>query len=163
MSAGARVLTVAAAAAACAWALFDWVYLPQSCNAAVSELARRTTLVGESRGDFQYVTRAKKNLEDLLALRPQCTTELQIPVLIATNEESLGRYEEAIRSYQDALTIDRRPELYVAIGDALIQLGRSDEAVELYVTAARFNPGVLENGASEEVVRRAAERLRAGH
>jgi tetratricopeptide (TPR) repeat protein len=81
-------------------------------------------------------------------------------MLIGANEEVLDRYEDAARSYRSAMLIEQRPEIHTALADALIQLGRTDEAVEHYAVAARFNPAMLDFAPSEEVRRRAAERLR---
>jgi hypothetical protein len=42
------------------------------------------------------------------------------------------------------LGVEPRPEIYMARGDALIQLARVDEAVESYATAVRFDPAYLQ-------------------
>jgi tetratricopeptide (TPR) repeat protein len=157
----ARTAAVLATATFCGWALLLWAYTPHACNVAITKLTQRTTLVVGPSRIYERETRARQNIEALRVLGERCRTDVHLPMLIAANQEALSRYEDAVRSYRAALLIDRRPEIHKALADALIQLGRTDEAVEHYVIAARFNPETLENGSSEEVVRRARERLRA--
>lgn len=156
----ASLAAVLAMAVLCGWALLRWASAPYSCNAAVTRLTRQTTLVTESAATYARVTRARRNIEDLRALAPRCPTEVRVLMMIGANEEVLGRYEDAALSYRRALRVEQRPEIHAALADALIQLGRTGEAVEHYTVAARFNPAILELAPSVEVQRRTAERLR---
>jgi tetratricopeptide (TPR) repeat protein len=57
----------------------------------------------------------------------------------------IGRYEEAMVSYDTALRIN--PDSYQAWnnrGVALVELGRYDEAIESYDKALRINPEYTE-------------------
>lgn len=153
----ARVAAIIAAALLCGWAFLEWAYEPLACNIALTDLTRRTNLIEQSRGHYERIARARRNLEELRAL--PCETDVQLHVLIAANEESLGQYDDAAAAYRAALLVDRRPEVYALMGDALVQLGRTDEAVENYVIAARFTPYILERVPSTEVERRVKERL----
>ncbi|MEO8381359.1 MAG: hypothetical protein ABI779_16995 [Acidobacteriota bacterium] len=159
----ARGAAVIATSILCGWAFVHWVYNPLACNAAITDLTRRTALITDSPGDYQRIARARRNIEALHELRAMCPMDVRVPMLLAANEEALGRLDDAVRSYRDALNTGPRPEIQAALGDALIQLGRTEEAVEQYVTAARFNPNMLELLPSEEVRRRVEERVRAGH
>lgn len=150
-------LVIALAAAACAFAMWCWVWQPMQCNIATTSLTRRTAAVEQSANEYERVLRARRNLEDLRAI--PCTTDVRVPMLIGNNEATLGDFEAALAAYHDALGIDRRPEIYAAIGEASIRLGRTDDAVNNYVEAARFTPYVLESIPSEEVLRRVRERL----
>ena len=47
------------------------------------------------------------------------------------------------------------------LGRELVQLGRTDEAVEVFTIAARFNPYATEWYPSEEILRRVNERLKS--
>ena len=80
-------------------------------------------------------------------------------MLMGANQELIGRVEDAERSYREALTIEQRPEIYMALALAQVQLGRVDDAVENYVTAARFGPQILYELPSDELTRRVQERL----
>jgi len=154
----ASVFVVGAAAFLSAWSIDAWVFEPAKCNVAITELTQRTDAVHQLRSPYDQVRRARRNLEELRALG--CHTDVRVAVLIAANEEALGQYDDAIDAYRSALLVDRRPEIYFMIGDALVQLGRTDEAVESYVIAARFTPFILDNLTSPEINRRVRERLR---
>lgn len=157
-----RAAALIATSILCGWAMVHWVYTPLACNGAVTDLTRRTTLITDSPGDYHRIARARRNIEALREVRILCPTDVRVPMLIAANEEALGRFDDAVRSYRDALSTGSRPEIHAALGHALIQLGRTEEAVEQYVIAARFDPTMLELPPSEEVRRLAGERLRAG-
>lgn len=154
-----RILIVLLAAFACGWAIVRWSIDPMRCNAAVTKLTRRTNAVETIANDYERIARARRNLEELRALR--CPLDVRVPMLIGTNEEYLGQYDDAVAAYRDALRVDRRPEIYVAIADARLLQGNIDEAVENYVTAAQFNPFIIENIMSDEISRRVKERIGA--
>jgi tetratricopeptide (TPR) repeat protein len=158
-----RVAVVLVAMALCGWLLLRWAYTPLRCNIDLTALTQRTGLASETSSDYERLSRLRRNLEDLAALEDRCRMDVRLYMLVGQNEEMLGRDEDAIRSYEQALTVDRRPEIYSAIGFALIRLGRVDEAVPMYVQAARFlypDPIVIP---SELVERRVAEILRGEH
>ena len=64
-------------------------------------------------------------------------------LLYGANCELLERWHDALIVYSRALEIDRRPEIYEARGLVLQHLGQESEAEADLVTAARFNPGML--------------------
>jgi tetratricopeptide (TPR) repeat protein len=156
-----RLAIVIVAAVLVLWGSQRFVYEPHACNRMVTDLTRRTSLAYDTGRDFTRIDRARRNLQELGALRERCPTDVRGYMLIGANEEILGRHDDAIRSYRQSLAIEQRPEIHAAIGDALIQTGRVDEAVESYFTAVRFNPGVMQNIQSELVAERVAARLRA--
>lgn len=149
-----------AAALACIWAVARWAYTPYACARSITELTRRTQLASETGAEYTRLRRIRANLAELSLLAPQCGTDVRIPMLIGANHELLGRYEEAIASYRQALVVNPRPEIHTAMADSFIQLGRTDEAVAQYAVAARFNPAMLDLAPSEEVRRRVMEKLR---
>jgi tetratricopeptide (TPR) repeat protein len=142
------------------WALPRFVYEPHACNRMVTDLTRRTALAYETGRDYARIDRARRNIQELHVLRDRCPTDVRSYMLIGGNQEILGRHDDAIRSYQQALTVERRPEIHAAIADALILTGRHDEAVANYVIAARFNPAIVQNIPSEVVAQRVEARLR---
>jgi len=157
----ARIAIVTAVAAFCVYAFRVWVYAPYACDLMVTDLRNRTATMLDMKDDVAATAMARENLTDLYALRDRCPTEPRAYTMIGATLDRLGRYDEIIPVMQDALKIDRRPEFYVAIGDADVRLGRTDDAAENYATAARFRSNVLEIIQSEEVLRRVQERLRA--
>lgn len=75
-----------------------------------------------------------------IARQPQ-NVELQL--LRGTTQSLFGDYEGALATYQRALRYDRRPEIYFDIGGALMRLRRTEEAIDSYAIAVRFNPELL--------------------
>lgn len=147
------VIVRAVASALCAWALYAWAWVPHRDSVTLTELARRTDAAEKTAGDYERTVRARRNVADLTRLRESSPTDVRVPVLIAANQLLMGLREEAVRSYDEALRVEPRPEIYMARGDALVQVGRVDEAVESYAAAVRFDarfldlvaPGILQD------------------
>lgn len=152
-----RIVTVAVAALVGGWALARYAYEPHRCNAAITAVDVSTTVAAADANDYARLVRARSNLQRLAALGETCPTDVRVPMLTGANEELVGRPEDAIRSYDHALTIEQRPEIYVARASVQLGLGRLDEAVKSYVQAARFAPDV--EIASEEIRARVKEQL----
>jgi tetratricopeptide (TPR) repeat protein len=141
------------AALACAWTLYAWVWVPHYCSVQLTELARRTDGAAKTAGDYERTVRARANVAELARLRESAPIDVRVPMLIAGNQMLMGLREEAVRSYEEALHVDPRPEIFMARGDALVQLGRVDEAIESYATAVQFDarfldlvaPGILQD------------------
>lgn len=157
----ARVTAVVLAALLGAWALMRFVYVPHQCNAGVTAAEVATIAAEETTSDYDRLLRARRNLEVLAALRESCPTEVRVPMLTGANLEFVGRAEDALASYKDALRVDRRPEIYVEMARMQLQLGQVDEAVASYVTATRFSPLLMDGIFSEEIKRRVREQLDA--
>jgi tetratricopeptide (TPR) repeat protein len=157
-----RIAAVVAAGIVCALLLVRWVYIPHHCNGAVTNITTSTEIADATPNDYDRLVRARRNLEELAAIRPWCAaTEVRVAVLTAANEEMVGRPEDAVRSYDQALEVDRRAELYAARARLQVRLGRIDEAVESYAIASRMDVTELDRIGSEEILRRVRERLRA--
>lgn len=141
----------------CAWAAVRWVWTPHRCNAEITRLARGTDAAEQEPDPYAKVVMVRENLAALLPLRESCRDSVRVYALVGQNQWLLGRTEEALASYREALKVDHRPELYLAIGDALIALGRFDEAVQSYTTAVRFRPAAIDaiqSGEAAQQVRR---------
>ena len=141
------------------WLMFHFVYRPHRCNAQISELTARTDATSQTSSDYGRLQRARRNLDDLARLREECPTSVRVPMLMGANQELIGRVEDAERSYREALTIEQRPEIYMALALAQVQLGRVDDAVENYTSAVRFGPQIIDELPSDELTRRVQERL----
>ena len=138
-----RALLVAVAAIACGWALHSWVWVPHRCSIELTELTRRTDGVAKTAGNYERTVRARRNVAELARLREHSPADVRVPMLIAANQMLAGLHDEAIRTYDEALRVQPRPEIYMARGEALIVTGRFDEAVESYAAAVRFDPRFL--------------------
>ncbi len=60
-------------------------------------------------------------------------------VNLARAEHVLGRLDEAERSYQHALALNARPEIYTYLGQLQYERGKPDEARRNLLTAAMFD------------------------
>ncbi|PYQ27446.1 MAG: hypothetical protein DMF56_20030 [Acidobacteria bacterium] len=155
-----RILIVLVVAALCVWAMFAFVKPPLTCNQSLNDLRARTEQTDQTGDSYKLIVLARQNLEQLRRLEGPCRTNVQLYMFEAENEDALGRKEAAIDALRRGLTIDQRPELYHNVGTLLVELGRMDEAVENYVTAARLLPEDVENIPSPEAQRRVRERMR---
>jgi len=93
--------------------------------------------VEEDRGRFDA---AVARLQAALAIAPGDPTVL---VNLGTNYAKAGRYPEAITTFESALA-HPSPDDYLAhngLGVALMNLGRTDEAIEHFREALRLRPG----------------------
>ena len=85
--------------------------------------------------------------ENLDALRGVASVERLDPswyLLYGTNCELLGLWGDAVNSYSRALLIDDRPEIYFNRGIAMLNLGRTDDAVNDLAVATRFDRTTLD-------------------
>ena len=153
----ARVLIVAAAAVLGAWAILRYAWDPLRCNAVVSEVEGATIAAEQLTDPYLQLRRARRNLERLSTLR--CRNEVRVPVLLAANEELMERWPDAARHYEEALALEQRPEIHLALGNVQVRLGRLDAAVETYARAVRFHEPMIYQIPSDEMRRRTAERL----
>lgn len=154
-----RASIIVLAGAACAYALYAFVYTPYSCDRSITSLIGRTRLA-EDASAFDLPAMARANLVDLKRIEGPCRARTHLYMLEAENQNLLGRKEEAIATLRQALLVDQRPEIHFAIGSLLVELGRMDEAVDHFVTAGRFSPARVEHITSPEAKRRVEERLR---
>jgi tetratricopeptide (TPR) repeat protein len=155
-----RIVILAATVVVCAWALWNWSVVPLQCNAALTRITA-STRANETLPDYAKEQRANNNIDLLQKLRVRCKADVRVPFLIGVNESSAERHENAVNAFNEALKIDRRPEIYAAIASEQVLLGRTDEAIKNYLTAARFGAPIDEAGQSDEVWRRVQEQLRA--
>ena len=153
----ARVVIVVAAVVVSAWAIFRYAWEPVRCNAVVSQVEADTIAAEQLTDPYAQMQRARRNLARLASLR--CVAEVRVPVLLASNEELMERFEDAARHYEEALRMEQRPEIYMALGNVQVRLGRIDEAEETYLRAVRFYEPIIFQIPSDELRRRTGERL----
>jgi tetratricopeptide (TPR) repeat protein len=156
----ARWAAVGACALACGWMLARWAYPPVACNRELTAVTRRTGLAEKTQDIRERFERARTNVADLRRIQGRCGMDTRLYVMLATNQEILGFDEDALRSYDEALTIDRRPEIYFARGYLLLRLGRFEASAQSYATGVRFNENNIDNLPSDVVRTRVEEILR---
>lgn len=115
--------------------------VPYRCNqiTKVGETAVTAALSGNP--SAQLFLRDQAPIFDRCIARQPENVELEL--LRGTTQSLFGDYEGALANYQRALRYDRRPEIYFDIGGAMLRLRRTEEAIDSYAIAVRFNPGLL--------------------
>ena len=80
------------------------------------------------------------NLEMLRQAAPLDPAEVGIPIARGTQYLFLAGPEAALRSYEEALALEPRPEAYLNLGRAQWLAGRRDEARRSFELAVRLSP-----------------------
>jgi tetratricopeptide (TPR) repeat protein len=155
-----RSLSIAVCALACGWMLVRWAYPPLACNGQLTGVTRRTDLAEKTQDIRERFARARQNVADLRRIQGRCGMDIRLYMLLAANQENLGFDEDALATYEEALTVDRRPEIYFARGYVLLRLGRFEESAQSYATGVRFNENNIDNLPSDLVRTRVEEILR---
>jgi tetratricopeptide (TPR) repeat protein len=143
----------AAAALIVAAALFgvDRVAIvPFRCNLLTHRVQLRTERIAAA-GELSAKSVARQNLEELAACEAPCRYDTNFLLAKAANQLVLQDLAGAAASYQQALAVDRRPEIYLNLGLTQLDLLQTSEAVETLMEGARFNFSV--NGEVPEPVR----------
>src|ERR1051325_2120365 len=103
---------------------------------------------------------ARDTLERASRALRRCPSNIQLRMIAAANLRQLGRPADAIAMYEHALRFDRRPEIYMNIGQSRVENGNRARAVDDFVRAVVFAPGMIEEvtpDLRDEVYARAAE------
>jgi len=128
---------ILAAAAALIW---TQAIEPVSCSRLELTLIAATQRAVEA-GDSPL---ARDTLERTARAIRHCPSNLNLRMIAAANLRQLGRPNDAIRLYEDALRYGRRPEIYLNIGQARLEAGMSGRAVDDFVRAVEFAPSMIE-------------------
>jgi tetratricopeptide (TPR) repeat protein len=152
-----RRLAALAVIAAGIYAFYLFCYLPYHCNAVKKTYAASTQYAFQRLGTPEGSIAARRNIAALQqCLTPTCR-DVYLDMLVAANYRVIGRYQDAVALYRDALRFDRRPEIYLNLAATEMALGDRDLAREEMVRAALFNPWMIssiEDGQlRQEVVR----------
>ncbi|HYC60588.1 MAG TPA: hypothetical protein VEK79_13570 [Thermoanaerobaculia bacterium] len=109
------------------------------CNlakGAINRTVRRFHRIGD---EYQRFNMARRNLvrcDECLAAFPN---DYQMHLLRAANLRILGRYDEAVRTFEHALTLTERAEIYAQLGEVEIERGNVEAARRALLKAATFN------------------------
>jgi tetratricopeptide (TPR) repeat protein len=159
-----RLAAVGIVVAGC-YASYLFCYLPYRCNRIKKSYSAATEYAFERSGTPEGSLVARANAATLQAcMRPTCR-DVFVDMLVAANYRVLGRYDDAIALYRDALRYDRRPEIYLNLSASEIAIGDRSGAMEEMVRAALFNPwmitsiddGMLRRDVVREVIARRPE------
>jgi tetratricopeptide (TPR) repeat protein len=139
LHAAALLAVVCAAVLALRW----YVYLPVVCEARVTRALQALNDAAELSTAMQLA--AARSAEAALS-GCDCVagTDFKYTYVHGTALRSLGDPAHAITSYRRALTIARRPEIYLALGFAQLEALDRPGAIDSFARAAAFSPAQLE-------------------
>lgn len=86
---------------------------------------------------------ARQILERSMEWIARCPRDLDIYMIAAASLRELGRSREAISLYQRAAELDRRPEIYLNLGQAQAEAGLIGEAISNLAEAVIFDPSLI--------------------
>jgi tetratricopeptide (TPR) repeat protein len=155
-----QLLALIAITAAAIVLIHYGVLLPLSCEANVTRAFDALDNVAD-RNDV--AKRAAVNHAESLLRGCECLERTDVKLAYARGTIYRYRAEpaRAIEAYRRALTLDRRPEIYIDLG--LAQLDAMDEpgAVESFAAAGAFAPVLLERIPYRDVRAQTEQRIRA--
>jgi tetratricopeptide (TPR) repeat protein len=109
------------------------------CNLAKGRMNREVRRFSGSGDEYERITQARANVEvcrHFLTIFPE---DHQLHMLLAANLRILGNLDEAVESFQHALALTQRPEIYAQIGELEIERGNIEAARAALTKAATFH------------------------
>jgi tetratricopeptide (TPR) repeat protein len=152
-----RVLAFALLAPTMLFGLYRCSYLPVRCSRDIHQSEVELVRAADHDDGYSSIVAARRALERLRGcfVRP---LGVDPPLLTALSYRFLQRHDLAIEWYQRALTVDRRPEVYLGLGIEQWKAGHRAEAIDTLTLACAFAPSMLdsiEDGvARQEVMKR---------
>jgi len=117
---------------------------PYITNKVLQRVDLRTHAAVANPQQDRSVILARISIDQLRSIAGAEKDEVTYELLFAANEHILGHLDAVLAHYNAALRFDQRPEIYVNRGATLFDLGREPEAIADFVTAAKFDPDVIE-------------------
>lgn len=140
-----KILVSVVVIAAAGFAIHRWCWLPYRCDEIEKASLLMTSQTLQAGGGYGESVRARQTAARVLTCIEHVPTNVNLYMLVAANYRVLGRYEDAIAMYRAALRYDRRPELYLNIGESYLALGNAEEAQRYLVATALFRIDIFEN------------------
>ncbi len=140
-----KLLVSVAVIAAAGLAIHRWCWLPYRCDEIEKASLRMTSQTLQTGGGYEESVRARQTAALVLGCIEHVPANVNLYMIVAANYRVLGRYEDAIAMYRAALRYDRRPELYLNIGESYLALGNANEAQRWLVAAAMFRLDIFQN------------------
>jgi tetratricopeptide (TPR) repeat protein len=152
-----RRLIALAVVVAGGYAFYIFCVLPYRCNRIKNAYIRSTELAYDHMGTPEGSLQAQRNLAALSACMRFTCRDVSLDMIAAANYRVLGRNDESVSQYRDALRLDRRPELFVNLAAAENANGDRVAALNDSLRAGLFSPWTvrsIEDGQlRQEVVR----------
>lgn len=125
------------------WIAYRWCYLPYQCNIFKRAAEAAVTSVESLNSPVQRGAFARHNLEQSMEWIARCPDDLELYMIAAGSLRELGRSDQAIPMYEHALKLDRRPEIYLNLGETQMESGQVAEAIPNLAAAVLFDPNLL--------------------
>lgn len=109
------------------------------CNRTKGEVNRHVRRFSRIGYEYDRAVLARRNLAKIDACLTQFPEDYQLYILRGANLRFLGRPEDAIAAFQQALTLAERPEIYAQIGEIEVERGNLEAARVALTKAATFN------------------------
>jgi tetratricopeptide (TPR) repeat protein len=103
-------------------------------------LVEVTSTIAAARRDASAQVVLRRNLEVLRAAAAMDPADVRVPLARGSVLLLLGRRDEAISSYRQALELEPRPEIHLNLGRALAAAGRRDEAERHFALVRALDP-----------------------
>jgi Flp pilus assembly protein TadD len=104
------------------------------------KLVEVTSPIAAARRDAAGQALLRRNLEVLRAAAAMDPADVRVPLARGSVLLLLGRLDEAISSYRQALALEPRPEIHLNLGRALVAAGRRDEAERHFALVREIDP-----------------------
>lgn len=117
--------------------------IPFRCNQEKKRAAQVTTEAFRYSGSFAALKSGRDTMNRLRPCFRFGCRDVGLYMAMAANARLAGQTDEAIRLYNEALELDRRPEIYYNLAEAQLQKGQRVEAYHNYFAAVLFNPYFL--------------------
>jgi tetratricopeptide (TPR) repeat protein len=131
-------------------ALSRFVILPLHCARAASEASAAMEAGGE-RDDYRTRRVARWAHETLDGCDRTWPLDVRVPFAQGVASQGSGDPKTAVIEYERALAIDRRPEIYFALGLAQLDTLDRNGAIDSLVRACAFDPSRLAQISDEQL------------
>jgi hypothetical protein len=147
-----RSVAATAVTLATMFAVHRLVWLPHECNVTRQQMDLSINRMWNRRHTAAAFDAGVRNEPVLARAVERCPHNVPLLMLAGSNQVLMNRHERALQMFERALRYDRRPELHLAAGIAQLELGRREEALRNFVTAANlWGPVVLVDVPDAEV------------
>jgi tetratricopeptide (TPR) repeat protein len=125
--------------AAAATAVVVRVAIPRlECNLAKGRINRDVRRMGRTGDEYARITLARSNVITCRVCIERFPQDHHWYMLLGANQRVLGERDEAIRSFQQALALIERPEIYAQIAELEIERGNVEAGRTALMTASIF-------------------------
>jgi tetratricopeptide (TPR) repeat protein len=133
-----RILLALLLAAAAA-AVIVRIAIPRlECNLAKGRINREVRRMARSGNEYDRIVKARANVITCRTCIAQFPQDHHFYMLLGANLRVLGDRDEAVRSFQQALALIERPEIYAQIAELEVERGNVEAARKALMTASTF-------------------------